>query len=129
MRVFFFSRFTPLITVVALSACTGDGSSQLSAPRESRSTELRLECLPARVIRLQDVACMLHGVGDSVEVTRWAFTNDEGVDLPAIVRLGEGAGDTIWAGPVAIGGVVEANVRTSHGESQVFGHFEVLPQW
>jgi hypothetical protein len=116
----------PIVAGIAVGGCTADAPSELAPPRESTATGLRLECVPARVIRAQDVACTVRGAGDTVEVTRWTFTNDEGSDLPPVVRPGEGPGDTIWAGPVAVGGVVEVNLRIPQ---RLFGHFEVLPRW
>ena len=117
-----------IFAAVGFAGCSGDAPSE-PVQRSAGQTHLQLECTPASVIRLQEVVCAIRGGGNNLEVRRWVFTNDEGRDLPPIERWGEDRGDTVWAGPVAVGGVVQADVRMAGVDFQLLAHFQVLPGW
>lgn len=79
------------------------GSSYLAAlvnVRYRLAAKLTVKCNPASVERGTDVRCVM-SAGGPISSPEWSFRNDSVVGDPPI-----DGGDTVWTGPVAIGGTV-----------------------
>jgi hypothetical protein len=118
-----------LSVVASLAGCGPDAPSETRSERSGDGTGLRLDCTPNPVVRARDVTCAIRGGSPALAVTRWVFTNDEGRSLPPVERTGTGPGDTIWAGPAAVSGVVQATVRLGTRDSMLSTRIRVTPRW
>jgi hypothetical protein len=94
-------------------------------PADTSEASPPLTCLPAAVLRGQQVRCTMNW--PSWEVLSWRFVPDPPTEgrreLPPVV---ERSNSREWAGPAGIGGVVTVFVRKG-GEQQTFDtRFTVL---